>query len=447
MSTILGNPITLGGGGANLNIDFGTTPPTDTTKLWIPLQQKPVDVEINGQFMTFGPMSLETRTPDSPVIPTYGLVKYAVTKGDYIYYTDAQSNLCKYSIDNKTSEVVMQTPSGLLIRCNLSFDCGSKIYICYGNSSSNYLYCYNTETGAAEGNRISLSWVGYSSIIAANGKAFIFNDGTSDVDDAVRELNLTTGSTTIVARNPHYKYNRKPIVWEFLGKIYLMCGGSASDSTIYLYTFDPETYIFTDLKSGRYSSFGLDSNVVFTYDEAIYDNFITKTVPIVVGNRAYFFFPTMNGRPNKYVYFLDLDTNMFSKTTDIYVEGSASKRTGFSLAVHDMTIYIFGGSFMFGTGTSTNQVDKFHIETYLPKDNLRIFTDMSYGTDPQTLLVNSSKAKLYANVRKAYIGNADGYARDINAYIYNESTSSWQAITGESLTQDMLNALATLGVT
>ena len=31
--SILGNPITLGGGGADLNIDFGSTPPADTSML------------------------------------------------------------------------------------------------------------------------------------------------------------------------------------------------------------------------------------------------------------------------------------------------------------------------------------------------------------------------------------------------------------------------------
>ena len=45
MSTILGNPITLGGGGAKLNIDFGTTPPSDTSKLWVPLANKPDAIE------------------------------------------------------------------------------------------------------------------------------------------------------------------------------------------------------------------------------------------------------------------------------------------------------------------------------------------------------------------------------------------------------------------
>ena len=44
--SILGNPITLGGGGAKLNIDFGTTPPSDTSKLWVPLNNKPSNISL-----------------------------------------------------------------------------------------------------------------------------------------------------------------------------------------------------------------------------------------------------------------------------------------------------------------------------------------------------------------------------------------------------------------
>ena len=42
--SILGNPITLGGGGVDLNIDFGSTPPVDTSKLWVPLANKPIRI-------------------------------------------------------------------------------------------------------------------------------------------------------------------------------------------------------------------------------------------------------------------------------------------------------------------------------------------------------------------------------------------------------------------
>ena len=38
--SILGNPITLGGGGANLNIDFGATPETNCQGLFNQIHKK-----------------------------------------------------------------------------------------------------------------------------------------------------------------------------------------------------------------------------------------------------------------------------------------------------------------------------------------------------------------------------------------------------------------------
>lgn len=48
MSTVIGNPVMIGGGGdglGSLNIDYGANPPADTTKLWVPLAKKPDAVE------------------------------------------------------------------------------------------------------------------------------------------------------------------------------------------------------------------------------------------------------------------------------------------------------------------------------------------------------------------------------------------------------------------
>ena len=65
--SILGNPITLGGGGADLNIDFGSTPPADTSKLWVPLGKKPDKVSVISYFdgQTGNLQSLGSFSPES----------------------------------------------------------------------------------------------------------------------------------------------------------------------------------------------------------------------------------------------------------------------------------------------------------------------------------------------------------------------------------------------
>lgn len=45
MSAIVGKGILSAGGGGELNIAYGLTPPTDTSKLWVRMQGKPDTVE------------------------------------------------------------------------------------------------------------------------------------------------------------------------------------------------------------------------------------------------------------------------------------------------------------------------------------------------------------------------------------------------------------------
>lgn len=93
--SILGNPITLGGGGADLNIDFGSTPPTDTSKLWVPLASKPDFVKCSP-VLNYGNEYAETKNwtvgfsqlrNDYPQMCSYGNYIYSVCP-----YTGSQQN-------------------------------------------------------------------------------------------------------------------------------------------------------------------------------------------------------------------------------------------------------------------------------------------------------------------------------------------------------------------
>lgn len=44
MSAIVGKGIAAGGGGGELNIAYGLTPPSDTSKLWVRIADKPSEV-------------------------------------------------------------------------------------------------------------------------------------------------------------------------------------------------------------------------------------------------------------------------------------------------------------------------------------------------------------------------------------------------------------------
>ena len=74
-----------GSGGASLNIDFGTTPPSDTSKLWVPLGSKPSAVECNP-ILNYG------------MEYTYGLY--------YLDPEDGKTYLCKHG--SETGTIVLQ---------------------------------------------------------------------------------------------------------------------------------------------------------------------------------------------------------------------------------------------------------------------------------------------------------------------------------------------------
>lgn len=96
MSTVIGNPVMIGGGGGgvgSLNIDYGTNPPSDTTKLWVPLATKPSNVECSpvldygsNSIVSYG--SIGTLTNRAP-----GYQNCLV--GDWVYFFGAVFVRCK----------------------------------------------------------------------------------------------------------------------------------------------------------------------------------------------------------------------------------------------------------------------------------------------------------------------------------------------------------------
>ena len=48
MSTIVGKGIAAGSGGGELNVAYGLTPPSDTSKLWVRIADKPNSVTVQA---------------------------------------------------------------------------------------------------------------------------------------------------------------------------------------------------------------------------------------------------------------------------------------------------------------------------------------------------------------------------------------------------------------
>ncbi len=249
------------------------------------------------------------------------------------------------------------------------------------------------------------------------------------------------------------KQSSSPCAWVYEGKIWLFIEVVGSN-VLRLYSFDPTTQVFEEVKSdtqsnSMYKGFGLECDIAFTTGSSVFEN--NAEIP-VVGNKVYLYpnkrLDTSKWNGNPFIF--DMETLMFTEGSPLIesVDGYSRRDCGFVL--HDMGIYLIGGYNYTSAGTSTSttkkntKVEVYRIETYLTKNHLKIFTDM-FGK--QTAIMNGKNCKMYTTVREAFVGNEDGYARQTDAYVYDEEAGEWQTVDGISVTQDMLNALAELGVT
>lgn len=447
----MANIMRLGGGsvGDGLNIDYGLTPPPDTSRLWIPLEQKPDYVEVNGEFMSFGQNVLESW--DGKTISPYSGIRVgaSIPVGDYIYV-----------FDNISYKILRYNPANGVFTecCSFSDVGGASIYrackvgtdiIFVGATSTAAWYRFSTTTNTIERLTFNTFTVdaAFSSFIEFGGCVYQFLAASSSYIQpyAYRADIANKTFTKLNALVQNCSNNARPYVWVYSGKIWLL---SVSSSTVFLTSYDPASDTYTTVKSGTFASFGLSYTLSF-------DNAYGATSPLpVVGSKVYMLPDKKTIGSTQYrngnVFIFDMETLMFTEGSSVLEADDGYSRQNCGFALYDMGMYMIGGdNYTYNTtsqnGTTTNtKVNVYRAETYLTKNHLKIFTDM-FGK--QTALVNDKNAKLYATVREAFLGNEEGYARATDAYIYNESAGKWQSLDGVSVTQDMLNALAELGVT
>ena len=442
-----------------LNIAYGTTPPADATRLWVPLEQKPDNVEVNGEYMNFGQNVLETWKEGDPTIAPYTelYVGFAASVGNSIYIVDSKTKtIIEYNLQNNTFTECCSydgiSTDVVSIRKSCCFTRGTDIFLSFSNPASK-LYRFDTVNKTFE-EWMSVSDFNSSTVVEYGGYAYKFMEYSSSsqtINGYVTRIDLDNKTYARLEKTVPHKCG-SPVAWVYEGKIFLFIE-AAGDDDLYLYAFNPADYSIELIKSdtqsaSKYKNFGLDCDLAFNG----MSNFENAAQIPVIGSKVYLF-PTKKADTSKWnanAFIFDMETLMFTESNPIIntVDGYGRKNCG--LVLRDMKIYIIGGYNYKSASSSTTTTNKntrvevYRIETLLENNHLKIFTDM-FGK--QTALVNAKDCNLYATVREAYIGNEDGYARPVDSYIYDKEKQQWQTVDGVSVTQDMLNALAELGVT
>lgn len=440
--SIVGRGIYLGGGdgGATLNIDYGATPPVDTSKLWVPLEEKPVKVEINGEKMSYGQHSLEPWKDGDPTTAgeTQWITDFAARVGDYIYVfgrpnSETTGGIYRFNPADGTFEFRLSTTGGYLIH-NAACVVGAYIYFVYSVNAST-LHRYDTEANTVE-TWMTIPTATFSTLIGCDGYIYKFYSYTdsSSAGRASHKIDVVNKTYATITSFPKAE-SPCPWVWVYDGKIWLFAVPSNS-STYYLYSYDTETDTYTLEKSGGRGDFGLNSADYELHGSCgLYG--AESPVP-VIGSSVYFLqYRAASTYYNSTPYVLDMETLMFTLAPSVVDTGYYAVRySGFAL--YDMSMYMFGGKLYTVSTTSSSEgehtlkIRRYRVETDLPKNHLKIFADM---TKRQTALINEDNCQLYAAVNGAYIGNADNYAREVDAYLYDTTDSQWKTLGGVAYTE------------
>lgn len=443
MSTIIGNAITLGGGGTKLNIDYGSTPPTDTTKLWVPLTTKPSNVECKPASLS-GSEFFESIVAVSVELTGYCAVKSYFQFGEYIYLYRNTTTFTRFNINEAVTEAVnissvftnltvLDNGSGfcqngnivyiVTTGCNVSGSSYSNTSILACNLSTKQASRLGTLVSDIDTNGISQ----YSAIEYYDGNLYIaggMGKSYTNATNTVKIFDLSTNTSRSA-----YTLNRHAanLTMAAIGSNIYIFGG-ANQSNIYQEVYKIDTVNNT-------------INTVATYPVKCF-----CMSSFAVGNNIYLFGgavqssnsnPTGNARALSSIYKFNTQTNTFSLLS-ISLPSGQYKSTIYSSSLYCYVIKTEGTS-------EANTKAKFVVNVPLDENTLLIQED--FGTDGLWSALKSKDTDLKVKVINAYFGDSNNIAQPTNAYLYDTTTNQWKSLSGESYVADMQTALNILGVT
>ena len=446
MSTILGNPITLGGGGGKLNIDYGTTPPSDISKLWVPLATKPSNVECKPASLS-GSEFFESSSAISSISSHASDCGAYFQHEEYIYYLYSTSDFTRINVNTHAVDKSVPISSVFTNLTKLDYNCGfcqhgDKVYIVTttavisGTESSGTIIVegnLSTKLATKLGSLVYDSDTNYysegSAIAYCDGKLYIAGGNRKSYANStnkVKVYNLSDNKSYAAYTMNHRLLCATMAVVS--NNVYIF--GGAHDSDIYQEVYKIDTINNT-------------MSVVSTYPIKC-----MCMSPYVCGSSIYLFGgsnKSSNGNPNASsssgaltsIYKFNTETNTFSLL-------SISLPTArFSSPVYNSNLYCYVCGIAPIT-SNTGRLDKFVVNVPLTNNHLLLQED--YGFDGLWSALKSKDTDLKVKVINAYLGDSNNIAQLTNAYLYDMASNQWKSLSGESYVADMQNALNIMGV-
>lgn len=456
MSVIYGNPIITNGGGVKLNIDYGSTPPSDTSKLWVPLSGKPDKVECspllafgNEYFSDF--VQFDSGTSYSSIPGSWG---HGFLDGDYIYWWVATQNLARFNIKTKAIDAVktnslitnMSNPSSGSVCCQV----GRKVYLAASQlsvDSTNRYRCVfeidlDTKLATLLGqipydSEVENS-IMYMEMVHCNGKLYFFGgirQSYANVSNQIKifDLETKTSSVSSAVLSNQGRYYSACVVG---ANIFIMGGAKQANAFNQVYKYDTLTDTISVVASYPQTVAGMTliSTNKYIYCFGGATGYFNNSTPIPQIDKIYKF-------DTESYQFSELDITLPQRSMFI-VNYKESDNKYYLCAPNNATS---GSGYPPTTTTLPSYYDVFNVSSPLTENHL--FLQEDFGTDSLWSALKSKDTDLKVKVINAYLGDSNNIAQLTNAYLYDTASSQWKSLSGESYVADMQNALNILGVT
>lgn len=437
--SILGNPITLGGGGAELNIDFGSTPPADTSKLWVPLATKPNKTSIisyfdgqTGNLQSIGSFSPESGAGYGSLTPRMVGDELWVVRVNTFSSSVERTVIAKFNLKTKQFVETLTAYNIGYMGCGI-VKVGDKIYSLNTRySSGGYAYTEDKmciiDPTTGRYSRTSLSILGitqyaYTSAVT-DGKYIYALGGSSSDTNSVDKIFVIDPELLKITKTFNFGvslYNASSIIY-YNGFAYFAYNNTPTVAQcktcikrINLTTFEHSDIYQngTDMLSSYLWSLTNDGETAFL----AWANW---------GNAS-----SSTNYSSKTLRFNILDTNINPVVVSEQKPGNYGGR-------------LFQEAYLGNIYSCLN--DTLYTIPYkrdLASGDLAITADIS--KDGIDILADKNNS-IFINPISVYLGDDNSIAQKVDAYLYDKTDSKWKTLDGVSYTTDMLNALNIMGV-
>jgi N-acetylneuraminic acid mutarotase len=378
-----------------LNIAYGDTAPEDTSKLWVKCDE-PKAIEITSDIIV-GNEEIEIGVGALPTVAS-DMASAAVGNKVYLFGGYGYGNrLDTINVFNAESNSITTLNTKLPTAASemASAVVGNKVYLFGGYSGSAYLNTINvfdaTDNSITTLNtKLPTGAYGIASAVVGT-KVYLFGGFSGRYLETINVFNTETNTITTVAKLPTGANGITSV--EIGTKVYLFGGYYYSNNIL---IFDVET------------------NAIITLDTKLPTG-ASDIISAVIGTKVYLFGGYYD---NKYllntINVFDAESNSIT-TLNTKLPTAASD---IASAVVGTKVYLFGGfggSSMSDASHSLDTINKFIVA--LPLATNKLLIESAIGKNP-VQLINSTRETIKIGVKNVYLGNSEGYAEKVPAYLY-----------------------------